>query len=250
MIKFFRHIRKNLLMENKTSKYVKYAIGEIILVVIGILIALQINNWNENRKETKEELAILENLHEEFLENKKMHGIELKESNDAKQAGFTLMNLMGKSESTLSKENADSLLYTVLESGSFRPSENTINDLVQSGRLRLLRNKNLKVLLYNWQSALKSLDSDFERVEIKIDSELMPYLSKYYALKDIDKYGQLQWNEDTKLRVNKYAIFNDIEFENIMDDYLYRVASSHERVNDIGHILDDILQETTKLELD
>ena len=50
MIKFFRHIRQNLIMENKTSKYFKYAIGEIVLVVIGILIALQINNWNENRK--------------------------------------------------------------------------------------------------------------------------------------------------------------------------------------------------------
>ena len=50
MIKFFRHIRKNLLMENKTSKYFKYAIGEIALVMIGILLALQVNNWNENRK--------------------------------------------------------------------------------------------------------------------------------------------------------------------------------------------------------
>ncbi|WP_229741435.1 DUF6090 family protein, partial [Planktosalinus lacus] len=47
MIKFFRNIRKNLLNEGKTTKYFKYAIGEIILVVIGILIALQINNWNE-----------------------------------------------------------------------------------------------------------------------------------------------------------------------------------------------------------
>lgn len=50
MIKFFRHIRKSLLNEGKTGKYFTYAIGEIILVVIGILIALQINNWNENRK--------------------------------------------------------------------------------------------------------------------------------------------------------------------------------------------------------
>ena len=50
MIKFFRKIRQNLLMENKTSKYFKYAIGEIVLVVIGILIALQINNWNEDKK--------------------------------------------------------------------------------------------------------------------------------------------------------------------------------------------------------
>ena len=50
MIKFFRKFRQNLLSEGKTGKYLKYAIGEIILVVIGILIALQINNWNEDRK--------------------------------------------------------------------------------------------------------------------------------------------------------------------------------------------------------
>lgn len=54
MIKFFRNIRKKLAAENKTAAYSRYAIGEIILVVIGILIALQINNWNEHRKETKE----------------------------------------------------------------------------------------------------------------------------------------------------------------------------------------------------
>jgi hypothetical protein len=50
MIKFFRKIRQNSLSEGKTGKYLKYAIGEIILVVIGILIALQLNNLNENKK--------------------------------------------------------------------------------------------------------------------------------------------------------------------------------------------------------
>ncbi len=49
MIKFFRHIRKQLLTENKFSKYLLYAIGEIVLVVIGILIALSINNWNKRK---------------------------------------------------------------------------------------------------------------------------------------------------------------------------------------------------------
>ena len=59
MIKFFRQIRKSLLMENKTSKYFKYAIGEIVLVVIGILIALSVNNWNEQRKLKSEETKLL-----------------------------------------------------------------------------------------------------------------------------------------------------------------------------------------------
>ena len=59
MIKFFRKIRQNLLSENKTGKYLKYAIGEIVLVVIGILIALSINNWNEGRKDQTQELKYL-----------------------------------------------------------------------------------------------------------------------------------------------------------------------------------------------
>ncbi len=69
MIKFFRHIRKDLLEKNKTGKYLKYAIGEIILVVIGILIALQINNANENRKNSNKELEYLTNIKEEIKQD-------------------------------------------------------------------------------------------------------------------------------------------------------------------------------------
>ena len=72
MIKFFRAIRKDLMEKNKTGKYLKYAIGEIILVVIGILIALQVSNWNERKKidqSTKDHLAILkENLKEDQIQ--------------------------------------------------------------------------------------------------------------------------------------------------------------------------------------
>ena len=53
MIKFFRKIRQGLLSEGKTAQYLKYALGEVVLVVIGILIALQINNWNQSNKDNK-----------------------------------------------------------------------------------------------------------------------------------------------------------------------------------------------------
>ena len=66
MIKFFRKIRFDLIEKNKTGKYLKYAIGEIVLVVIGILIALSINNWNEDRKAWKIENQISNSLAEDF----------------------------------------------------------------------------------------------------------------------------------------------------------------------------------------
>ena len=69
MIKFFRKIRQNMIKENKVSKYFLYAIGEIVLVVIGILIALSVNNWNEKQKLIKQELEILLELRDEIVLN-------------------------------------------------------------------------------------------------------------------------------------------------------------------------------------
>lgn len=69
MIKFFRNIRRNLLGEAKTGKYLKYAIGEILLVMIGILLALQVNNWNENRKSRQIENTLLTELHKSVEED-------------------------------------------------------------------------------------------------------------------------------------------------------------------------------------
>jgi uncharacterized membrane protein YvbJ len=88
MIKFFRKIRQNLLSEGKTGKpalpagrYLKYAIGEIILVVIGILIALQINNWNERQKLKTQEIEILQNFQNSIKEDLKglNHAISINE---------------------------------------------------------------------------------------------------------------------------------------------------------------------------
>ena len=72
MFKLFRNIRQKLLAEGKSSKYLKYAIGEIVLVVVGILIALQINNWNELRKERKLEVVVLNDIKDNIIRNNEL----------------------------------------------------------------------------------------------------------------------------------------------------------------------------------
>ena len=69
MIKFFRKIRQKLLSENKFSKYLIYAIGEIVLVVIGILIALQINNWNNQQRDNQSEIKYLNQIKNSLRDN-------------------------------------------------------------------------------------------------------------------------------------------------------------------------------------
>jgi len=78
MIKFFRKIRQNLLSQGKTGKYFKYAIGEIVLVVIGILIALGINNWNEKMNQGTNFDKLIDALENEIIENIEEANYEIK----------------------------------------------------------------------------------------------------------------------------------------------------------------------------
>ena len=73
MINFFRKIRYNLMEQNKTGKYLKYAIGEIVLVVIGILIALSINNWNTDRENNNTAMYLLSSLQEDLSNDVEEH---------------------------------------------------------------------------------------------------------------------------------------------------------------------------------
>ncbi|MCF6279586.1 MAG: DUF6090 family protein [Flavobacteriaceae bacterium] len=90
MIKFFRKIRQKTLTENKFGKYLIYAIGEIVLVVIGILIALQINNWNEKQINRKQELIILENILQD-LQNDKVGLTNIIERRTSKASSAEIM---------------------------------------------------------------------------------------------------------------------------------------------------------------
>ncbi len=98
-------------MENKTGKYFKYAIGEIVLVVIGILIALQINNWNEGRKELSNETKILKTLNSEFSQNSITLDSTLKRLDGMEQSlSFVFQNISPNPDINITSKQLDSIL--------------------------------------------------------------------------------------------------------------------------------------------
>ena len=152
MIKFFRHIRKSLLMENKTGKpalpagrYFKYAIGEIVLVVIGILIALQINNWNEFRKEREKEKAYMVRLQDDI--SKDLEQLELNYDFYTQVFDFgNLALLYVEDEDAQSMTNWNLLVsfFHASQIWPIIPTTSTFEELKSSGEFSLIQNITLR----------------------------------------------------------------------------------------------------------
>jgi hypothetical protein len=147
MIKIFRQIRQRLIKEHKVSKYLLYAIGEIILVVIGILIALQINNWNESRKIKVSEQEILTNLKSELIINKdrliRAQQLHLREY----EAGVRLTHLFNANVSTIPTATLDSIVAYFEMAQTFESSDGYIKSLLSSGKVDYIQNSALKAFI-------------------------------------------------------------------------------------------------------
>jgi len=158
MIKFFRKIRYNLMEQNKTGKYLKYAIGEIILVVIGILIALQLNNLNEIQKINETEYIYLNALHDEFTNNLKEVERVMKLNERNLKTAHTLLGKMGTDNPDFTEKAFDSLMYrTIMSEIQYRPSPGTLIELINSGNLGIISNRELRLKLASWDGVLKSV---------------------------------------------------------------------------------------------
>jgi hypothetical protein len=141
---------------SRTGRYLKYAIGEIALVVIGILIALSINNWNEFRKDRIQEQVILEQLKEEYESNLKQLESKIIMRNIVIESSRKLLSYIDSPESVIS----DSILYN-LARGGLRPTYDPIkNDLVSSNKLSLIQNNKLRKLLSQWESNYHQLNEE------------------------------------------------------------------------------------------
>jgi hypothetical protein len=161
MISLFRKIRQKLLQENRLTRYIAYAIGEILLVVIGILIALSINTWNENRKDRAMEANYLKGISENLEGNiSELEALILDDS--LLLDGYT--NLVRAFSDKTYQSNPSTLIQTIFKIqvvNSFEGNSIVFEDLKSSGRTNLIRSDSLRY----------KLQSYYNQIEIMITSE-------------------------------------------------------------------------------
>lgn len=176
MIKFFRKIRQNLLSEGKTGKYFKYAIGEIILVVIGILIALQINNWNQDRKASIKEKLILKEF-KTSIDNDLLHFEENYTWRlERKKDGLDSLFYYIKNDNTI-PDTLVTIFYSMMsqnilltyDEGPYEALKSTGLDIIRNDSLRTLINRTysrlpkLTFFAHNYDAQKYSMISDLEK---------------------------------------------------------------------------------------
>ena len=137
MLQFFRKIRQNLLAENKFSKYVLYAFGEILLVVIGILIALQINNWNENSKNKELQIKYIGGLITDLEYDIRAFTVGVNELNEHRKSADALLTCY-KNRTTLPDEELIEDLTNLALITQFRHRNTVMDDMKSAGRLNLI----------------------------------------------------------------------------------------------------------------
>jgi len=246
MIKFFRHIRQTLIMENKTSKYLKYAIGEIVLVVIGILIALQVNNWNSNRLEAKKEKKVLQNLNEEFRRNKKNIQNFSASMDKCFNANMLLLDLCDSENQAWQVVNVDSIFNISFEHIDFENDPRPIFDqIMNSDKLENLSNSALKIQLSNLQVSLNWNEDNFSLLDRWNHDQLHPFLIKHSSYKNWDYTIKSSYvKKKSRLFKDYDPLFNSLEFENMIDNKIYFLNKIKQNYERIDKQLDTLIQLT------
>ena len=217
-----RFFRFKKLVSMETGKYLRYAFGEVILVVIGILIALQVNNWNEYRKEKVEEKKILLSLHNEISNNLESLQVVIEEKNKIIDVNQYIIDNSGKNGEWKSMKPLDSLMnYISLSGWIFVPQNGVLNEIINSGKLLLIENDLIKNEIASLPQLLSLMIEEDRQYRLDLHQYFLPFLSKNYNLIELTKYRELLENYSFKMGETNFSksipeLLDSREFENIL----------------------------------
>ena len=224
MIKFFRKIRLNLLKYGKTTKYFKYAIGEIILVVIGILIALQINNWNENRKDTKLENNFLANVLLDLEKDEQKLNYYKKFLGNRMMSLDTLLTYVRNPQRTMGIEKFGMYVEPLYYNENATNYSTTFESAKTLGAFNTFSKKDLLKSLAQYYADFILVKAQFDSSRLFTESQLEPLMATIPESYNTSKTGSLViQEEDVQGFYDKIAAIKDtrnltIAYESLMQD--------------------------------
>ncbi|MBO6793647.1 MAG: hypothetical protein JJ895_07040 [Balneolaceae bacterium] len=214
MLKFFRQIRQKLLENGNIRKYFWYALGEILLVMIGILMALQINNWNEGRKEYHKEIKYLERLLNEAERDSAslQNSIELVEYK-VEQAERVLSVLNNQTEISDSAKFVRDI-FLIGRGGSYHPYFPTYNEMISTGELNIIQNDAITDQISRYINRVQSWESFVYEDGEQRRSAYMQFIHHYFSALIMDhiwevERGEVELSRMKPLGINLEDYFND-----------------------------------------
>lgn len=245
MIKLFRKIRQNLLSEGKTGspaeasakvgKYLKYAIGEILLVVIGILIALGINNWNEKQNQTSYQKVQLSNLRTEIMAMRAFLKTQISYFEKAKLGTKSYLSISETDNPlTITPETIGTLFNDALNTDLVTSERLYFETKVDFKSLPEQSYDNLEQKLIDWRHFAEKIGADFQHIENNRESDLQRAMLNagvpgWYTL--FDRY------EPPNFSIDYQALLKNKEVYAVM---YYRHRRMEGIVIDINHGIDDL----------
>lgn len=245
MLRFFRQLRQRLLTDNKFSKYLLYALGEIALVVIGILIALQVNNWKEETAFRKEERLLLINLKADF-EVRREELLEFDTYIELEMAALgTILPFFNSDESLPEEQVLDSLLSYSDNAYGFNDSFQLLDLLFNTGRIDLIGNEQLKNHLLKWPFLVEETLEE-QRYLTEIDIRLgYPVADQFIAHSDLSRYFTFRnyGSEEypSKMKKDYAGLFRSSLYENYLSRRLQTVRIMKSDRLRLIHIANEIL---------
>jgi len=247
MISFYRKIRQSLLSQNQVTRYLIYAIGEIILVVIGILIALGVNNHNETLREENRERQVVLALHNEFEENQTSLKFEIARIQGMIGAQELLLSLFG-SKNLPTDDTLDSLISVSFINITWNPSSYVLNDLKNSGQISKLSNPKLQSLLFGWERHYEDVN-EFTADDLRSSNDFINFVKRNGSLRNADSPYLIQKGKNyskSRFDFSNSELFDDIGFENVVDDkYVTSILLLQQYEETIGK-MDEILIATER----
>lgn len=245
MIKFFRHIRKNIIMKNQNGRYFKYAIGEILLVVIGILIALQVSNWNQGRQETKKLYTYYEKLVEELEQEVLITEWQLKMTDSLRIMQTRVLEILNTKDKNDIPELIKVLGSVPTAWGTLQTVE-IFDEFMSQGLLSKVEDENLKDALRELQDLLLDFKWSDNYVDIQYNTLIEPYFAKNinYSKIALPQYKKTLVQGGPKTDFE--GLFNSMELWNVSTLKLETSNSVYLNLKDMEKGLNNLLSELKK----